>query len=62
MISLDQNRINPLSFVPGGVTVRVVFENGKYTDYDKVHYPRKYIEVAKTKPNVTDAYVLQPKN
>jgi len=58
MQSLDQNRTNELSFIPGGVTVRVIFTSGKYMDYDKVHYPKKYIAVAKSKPDVTDAFVI----
>lgn len=56
----DDYRTNPKSHQPGGVTVRVVFKNGDFRDYDKVKFPDKYIEqVMKIGDDVEDAFVLE---
>lgn len=53
----DQFRQSPLSFVPGGCTVVVVEKGGKQYEYDKIKYPKKYIQSVMKNPNVIDAYV-----
>ena len=59
----DDYRTNPKSHQPGGVTVRVVFKNGGFRDYDKVKFPSKYIEqVMKIGDDVEDAFVLEETN
>ena len=40
----DEYRTNPLSLQPGGITVRVVLENGQIISYDKVKKPWHYIK------------------
>ena len=39
----DEYRTNPMSLQPGGITVRVVLENGQIISYDKVKKPWHYI-------------------
>jgi hypothetical protein len=39
----DSHRVNPLSFEEGGVTVCAEI-NGKVLEYDKVKYPKKFID------------------
>tara|TARA_B100000900_G_scaffold408567_1_gene423013 strand:+ start:429 stop:656 length:228 start_codon:yes stop_codon:yes gene_type:complete len=56
----DDYRTNPKSHQPGGVTVRVVFENGDFRDYDKIKSPEKYIaQVMKIGSDVVDAFVVE---
>ena len=40
----DEYRTNPMSLQPGGITVRVVLENGQIISYDKVKKPWHYIK------------------
>ena len=35
---------NPLSLVPGGHTVELVFANGRIERHDRVKNPKKYVE------------------
>ena len=45
----DDQRINNLSRQPGGVTLVIVYNNGKVLGYDKIKYPSKYSEVVVSK-------------
>jgi hypothetical protein len=40
----DEYRTNPMSLQPGGVTVRVLLENGQIISYDKVKKPWHYVK------------------
>lgn len=40
----DNHRTNPLSHKPGGGEVRITFTTGKFRDYDKVKFPKAFIE------------------
>lgn len=40
----DEYRKNPLSFIPGGSTVTIVFEDGLNIVYNKIKSPRKFIK------------------
>lgn len=35
---------NPLSLVPGGVTVELTYANGVKALHERVKYPKKYVE------------------
>lgn len=55
----DQFRTNELSFRPGGYNVIVVYKDGKIREYDKVKYPKRYIDKILKNPQVMEAYVKQ---
>ena len=55
----DEFRTNELSFKPGGYTVKVLYKDGSIRVYDKVKYPGKYIDKARSNPAVKDAFVIQ---
>lgn len=40
----DEFRTNHLSLKPGGSTVEVIYKNGTVRIYDKIKYPKAYIE------------------
>lgn len=44
MLVKDKYRKNPLSFQPGGDEVTVEYSDGFEKTYDKVKYPKKFIE------------------
>jgi len=50
-------RKNELSFKPGGYIVEVQMKNGRRFSYDKIKYPRRYIEIAKRNPEVDRAWI-----
>ena len=39
----DNYRKNPLSFVPGGVTICVMHPNGFVKEYTKIKYPKAFM-------------------
>ena len=47
IIVKDKFRKNELSFIPGGVTVELIYENGSSRVYDKVKNSEAFICVAK---------------
>ena len=53
----DEFRTNPLSFSAGGVTVLVIYKDGLIKEYDKIKYPKKYIETALANPLVLNAMI-----
>ena len=53
----DEYRTNPLSLIPGGSLVTVVFSNGKMLDYDKVKSPKKYVASIPTRDDIVAVYV-----
>jgi hypothetical protein len=40
----DEFRTNHLSLKPGGSTVQIIYKNGEVRIYDKIKYPKAYIE------------------
>ena len=53
----DEFRTNPLSLIPGGSLVTVVFSDGRMLDYDKVKSPKKYVSKIPQKDDITAVYV-----
>ena len=53
----DEYRTNPLSLIPGGSLVTVVFSDGRMLDYDKVKSPKKYVSKIPQKEDITAVYV-----
>lgn len=54
----DAYRTNPLSLVPGGVTVTVVYSTGCSYNYDKVKNSVKYISaISRRNKLIVDVYV-----
>lgn len=52
-VSMDSQRINELSFTPGGSVVTVHYSNGKSVQYNKVKYPKAYVaKILGTDPGV----------
>jgi hypothetical protein len=52
---------NPLTEVPGGVTLKFEYENGQVKIQNNIKYPKKYIERVKTenelKGNILEAVI-----
>jgi hypothetical protein len=40
----DEFRTNHLSLKPGGSIVQIIYKNGEVRIYDKIKYPKAYIE------------------
>ena len=56
----DEHRTNPLSFVPGGVTVMVQHPSGFTKEYTKVKYPKAFIKkILENNEYRTDAWVKE---
>ena len=53
----DEFRTNPLSLIPGGSLVTVVFSDGRMLDYDKVKSPKKYVASIPTRDDIVAVYV-----
>ena len=53
----DEYRTNPLSLIPGGSLVTVVFSDGRMLDYDKVKSPKKYVASIPTRDDIVAVYV-----
>ena len=53
----DEFRTNPLSLIPGGSLVTVVFSDGRMLDYDKVKSPKKYVASIPQREDITAVYV-----
>ena len=53
----DQFRENKLSFIPGGYTVVVVYQNGKVLEYDKIKNPIAYMTSISKNLDVKETYV-----
>jgi len=54
---------HPLSFTPGGVTVKVEWKNGKVSSYDNIKYPNNYMnKIISENPGgrIIDIYVYDP--
>lgn len=55
----DEFRKNELSNKAGGSTVHAIYNDGSVRVYDKVKYPKKYIEyILANNTNVKTAYVV----
>ena len=50
--SLDHNRTNPLSAVPGGSEISVTMSDGVVVKYDKIKSVAAYVKTAKKNPAV----------
>ena len=50
--SLDHNRTNPLSVVPGGSEISVTMSDGVIVNYDKIKNVSAYVKAAKKNPAV----------
>lgn len=55
----DEYRTNGLSLIPGGNTVKVIYQNGKSLTYDKIKNPSRYIStlLAKTEDEIAQILV-----
>jgi len=50
--SLDHNRTNPLSVIPGGDVVEVTHRDGTIIYYDKIKNVKAYVKATSKNPNV----------
>jgi len=55
----DEFRTSDKSRMPGGVTVVVVYKDGKKREYDKVKNSGAYIKTVLKNPDVKEAYVKE---
>ena len=49
--SLDHNRTNPLSVIPGGDVVEVTHRDGTIIYYDKIKNVKAYVKATSKNPN-----------
>lgn len=49
----DEYRTNHLSLKPGGSTVKVIYNNQPFRQYDKIKYPKAYVnKITDKDPNI----------
>ena len=46
-----------LSFIPGGCVIILTHKNGESFIYDKIKYPKAYLEKALKNPSIKTAYL-----
>lgn len=50
-------RTNVLSRIPGGCTIIITHKNCESFIYDKIKYPKKYLDKVLQNPNIVAAYL-----